>query len=271
MKIVVSFTTSPKRIHLCRKMINSILRQSRRPNLILLNIPRKFERTGEQYKIPEDLSPLVKVNIIEKDLGPITKILPTIEYLRRNNYDPKDTQVIYLDDDVRYQIRMVSTYFNFSKKYRNSKPTIFCTSGLRYENGQFQSIHKHFEKVDIVEGYGSVCAPLAAFEIDFERYILNTIRDSDSYYSDDIILSSYFWMKGYDMRIINKSPFLSIENMILGGRILDYGNESDALYLGADGKTTDNNNRYIKVLKHLKTIGVPFLAINKPKCVRRRW
>ena len=59
MKYIVSFTTSPTRIHKCRPMLNSILGQTRKPDLILLNIPKVFERTGETYDttLPEFFSP----------------------------------------------------------------------------------------------------------------------------------------------------------------------------------------------------------------------
>jgi hypothetical protein len=103
MKFVVSFTTSPTRIHKCGQMINSILDQSRKPDLFLLNIPEEFARTGEKYDVPRYIRKSLTVNHIQVDYGPATKIIPTVAYLshpdRADKYDPEDTRIIYLDDD----------------------------------------------------------------------------------------------------------------------------------------------------------------------------
>ena len=101
MKYVVSFTTSPTRIHKCQEMLESILKQSRTPDLILLNIPHVFKRTGKEYVVPENVSRHVCVNKIKIDYGPGTKIIPTIDFLKKNGYDKNNTRIIYLDDDIK--------------------------------------------------------------------------------------------------------------------------------------------------------------------------
>ena len=42
MKFVVSFTTSPERISKIKPMVDSILTQTKSPDLFLLNIPEVF-------------------------------------------------------------------------------------------------------------------------------------------------------------------------------------------------------------------------------------
>ena len=84
MKYVVSFTTSPTRIHKCQPMLKSILKQSRTPDLIVLNIPHVFNRTGKEYIVPENVSQHVCVNKIKIDYGPATKVVPTIDFLKEN-------------------------------------------------------------------------------------------------------------------------------------------------------------------------------------------
>ena len=90
MKIVVSFTTSPTRINKCGPMINSILGQSRKADLFLLNIPEEFARTGETYVVPKYIRKSLTVNRIVVDYGPATKIIPAVLYLREHPdiYDP---------------------------------------------------------------------------------------------------------------------------------------------------------------------------------------
>ena len=50
MKIIVSLTTSPKRILLLKQTINSILNQTVDCTKIIINIPYKFNRTNEKYE-----------------------------------------------------------------------------------------------------------------------------------------------------------------------------------------------------------------------------
>ena len=46
-KVIISLTTSPTRILLMEPVINSILNQSYPPDLIRINIPKVFKRTGK--------------------------------------------------------------------------------------------------------------------------------------------------------------------------------------------------------------------------------
>ena len=87
MKVIISFTTSPERLEKIEPMVNSILNQSIKPDLFLLNIPKIFKRTNERYTIPKFVKDNVTINIIHNDCGPATKIIPTINYLKNNNYN----------------------------------------------------------------------------------------------------------------------------------------------------------------------------------------
>ena len=106
--MIISFTTSPTRIHKCKPMLDSLLNQTQRPELILLNIPKSFRRTGETYEIPEFVSDNVMINVAEQDYGPATKIIPTVKYLKKNGY-PEETRILYLDDDILYQDQIIQT------------------------------------------------------------------------------------------------------------------------------------------------------------------
>ena len=81
-------------------MIHSILDQTRKPDLFLLNIPEEFARTGESYNVPKYIRKSLTVNRIATDYGPATKIVPTVAYLtdrdsrRDREYDPKHTRII---------------------------------------------------------------------------------------------------------------------------------------------------------------------------------
>jgi hypothetical protein len=54
---------------------------------------------------------------------------------------------------------------------------------------------------------------------------------------------------------MNIPGFLSIHDIWKEAKILDYGNEADALHLGAGGTSENNVDRYIRVI----------MALNKAK------
>ena len=53
MKYIISFATSPTRIHKCEEVIKCLYQQTLKSDKILSNIPDIFSRTDESYNIPE--------------------------------------------------------------------------------------------------------------------------------------------------------------------------------------------------------------------------
>jgi len=245
MKYIVSFTTTPSRISKCEQMLFSILNQSRKPDLIILNIPKIFARTGEEYVIPENISKLVLINIVEKDLGPCTKIVPSIKYLKDNNYDVDNTYIIYLDDDIFYPYKMIEYYEKNTKEDNNS---IFGLSGWDYIELQMRSKRLHNDTCSVIEGFGSVCVKLSVFGDDFFEYINHYIEDDDCRFSDDLILSNYYHQEKIKLKILNDGEDISMHALWKNERILDYGKLDDALHQGANGITETNSKRYLKVI-----------------------
>lgn len=257
MKYIVSFTTSPTRIHKCRPMLNSILEQTRKPDLILLNIPKVFERTGETYEIPKFVENSVIVNVVDKDYGPGTKLIPTIRYLIQNRYDPRNTRIIYLDDDISYMAKMIETYEAVIAKKDDN---VWTATGFDFLNMQLNGKRQHKDQATIAEGYGSVCVKLSMFDADadtdvdednFFKYIDRYITDQDCRLSDDIILSNYYHKKNVGIFIVNIPNHHSIHDMWRYNNILDYGKQEDALHNGANGTSFNNVDRYKKVITKL--------------------
>jgi hypothetical protein len=250
MKFIVSFTTSPTRINKCSQMIYSILNQTRKPDLFILNIPHVFDRTGETYSVPKYINKQVVVNHVDRDYGPATKIIPTIKYLkeRGNMYDPKDTRIIYLDDDISYMPRMIDTY---AKIIADDDDNTWTATGFDFVNIQLNGKRSHRDTATIAEGYGSVCVKLSIFGDDFFEYIDRYIHDASCRLSDDIILSNYYHKKNIGINIVNIPNQHSIHDMWRNNNILSYGNEDDALHFGAGGTSDNNVDRYKKVITKL--------------------
>ncbi|CCI46596.1 unnamed protein product [Albugo candida] len=102
--VVVSLTTSPKRMDKILQTIQSLVNQSLQPDRIYLNIPRgRMKRHPElsydEVDIPPQvlaLAPLVTINRCE-DEGPATKLLGALRLV-----NVSDTLIITVDDDFLY-------------------------------------------------------------------------------------------------------------------------------------------------------------------------
>ena len=251
-KIVVSFTTSPTRINKCGPMINSILDQTRKPDLFLLNIPEQFARTGETYIVPKYIRKSLTVNRIAVDYGPATKIVPAVLYLREHAdiYDPEHTRIIYLDDDIAYPKKMVETY---EKTIPSNDNNVWTSTGFDFVNMNLRGKRTHRDIATIAEGYGSVCVKLNTFGDDFIEYMTRytAIDNQICRLSDDIILSNYYHRRNVGIYIMNLPGLMSIHDIWQDKKILDYGNEADALHLGAGGTSENNVERYKRVISTL--------------------
>jgi hypothetical protein len=260
-KIVVSFTTSPTRINKCGPMINSILDQTRKPDLFLLNIPDEFARTGETYIVPKYIRKSLTVNRIAVDYGPATKIVPTVLYLREHAdiYDPEHTRIIYLDDDIAYPTKMVMTYEKMIPSIDNN---VWTSTGFDFVNMNLRGKRAHRDIATIAEGYGSVCVKLNTFGDDFIEYMTRytAIDNQICRLSDDIILSNYYHRRNVGIYIMNLPGLMSIHDIWRDKKILDYGNEADALHLGAGGTSENNVERYKRVISTLNK--------NKERCFK---
>ena len=110
----VSITTLPSRIDNIFETLNSIEKQTLKPNKIYLNLPYKFKRFPN-YKFTEDqISNLNKYNLeISRceDYGPATKLMGSIKEIK-NKYDC----VILIDDDHIYHERTFEILINNFKK-----------------------------------------------------------------------------------------------------------------------------------------------------------
>lgn len=96
MSLVISLTTIPGRAHILPELLGSLLSQTLQPDRIELNLPieYKMRRFGaaERKQIPSDF------DVFEcEDLGPATKILPTLK-----RYEGTDQSIVYCDDDRVY-------------------------------------------------------------------------------------------------------------------------------------------------------------------------
>lgn len=107
--LVVSLTTTPERLPLTHKAIESIFHQSIRPAKIILWV----SETAQNLKLSPELKALISKGVdleYVPDVGPHTKLI----YALRKY---PDKNIITIDDDIYYPVHMISTLLEFHNKY----------------------------------------------------------------------------------------------------------------------------------------------------------
>ena len=112
--IYASLTIIPHRIKSLNKTIDSLLKQTKKPDKIFINIPYAYKRFSE--KIENEQLPKFNNKTIEitrcEDCGPGTKLLGSLNKLE------KDSLLILVDDDNIYEDYMVEKFCqHFIKKF----------------------------------------------------------------------------------------------------------------------------------------------------------
>ncbi len=226
--VTVTLTTIPSRllsiddqgIKLC---IDSLINQNYDDYEIHFNIPYTNKLTNEEYIIPEWLEQYSKIKIFRtEDLGPATKLIPTIERIS----DP-ETIIIVVDDDLVYDPDMVKTQVENQIKWQEG---IVGYDGMRSRDtdGNFAATfgdtrdyyftsQKINIRVDILQHYKTVSYKRRYFEEDFFDF-------AKEYYSwsDDILMAAYFSDKKRD-RIVETHEsipdFPTYDDWINGGGV----------------------------------------------------
>ena len=107
--IYVSLTTIPRRVKNLSKSVESLLKQTRKPDKIFINIPtkyRRFEEIIENDHIPRFDDLTVEITRCEV-FGPGTKLLGSLGKFK------KDSLVVLADDDHIYEDYMIEKFNYF--------------------------------------------------------------------------------------------------------------------------------------------------------------
>ncbi len=110
--IYVSISTIPQRLSNINSTIKSLLNQTKKPDKIFINIPFKYKRfpeTIDEGQIPKFDNSIIEVNRCD-DYGPGTKLLGSLNKLNKNSL------VILVDDDHKYENYMIEKFFYFYSK-----------------------------------------------------------------------------------------------------------------------------------------------------------
>jgi hypothetical protein len=179
MRVVISFTTSPKRLEACGEMVR-VLRGNHRHMAdaeLRLLMPRFFGRSREPFDgaMPrwwdaEAARPGPRmVFVVVEDLGPATKILGNLHAEEQEGWDV-DSHAVYIsvDDDQAYGKGMVDQLL---VHHRRSPGCVLCYTGVRLLGSGCRYIADALNEtdlslrpsaaalLDLPEGFGGVLYP----------------------------------------------------------------------------------------------------------------
>ena len=185
---IVSFTSVPQRLELIKGTLVSLLKQSVPPKEIHINLGENLFKTKALPAFLRDLK-TVKIFWIEKDCGPATKYLPTLE-----RFENVDQLLIICDDDMYYSKNLLKCLIEADKA--GGSKSCYCINGLRLP-ADFKSesrpsdkaIKSGMKKVAIVEGCGGYS--LRPKFVDVKALKNKDGAPARAYYDDD------FWLSGH--------------------------------------------------------------------------
>ena len=194
--IVISLTTLSERINRITPTLYSLLDQSVLPKKIIVWIPKYSIREKKEVLL-EDLPdiPMVEYRMIDRDLGPITKLIPSlIEYGQNPNQ-----RIICLDDDIIYSRHLIESYEAESRKNPGAAlaiigydvPTTFNDKN-RFKTKVYATDIQKRREVDVVTGYGSFMIKPTFFA----QHFLTEQRPKEAYFTDDLCVSGHLAQQG---------------------------------------------------------------------------
>ena len=119
--IYVSLSTIPQRIKNLHQSVDSLLKQTKKPDKIFINIPNKYKRFDEiinDSQIPKFSDSRVEITRCE-DCGPGTKLLGSLDKLNKNSL------IILADDDHLYEDYMIEKFYYFYSKAPNNSYSFY--------------------------------------------------------------------------------------------------------------------------------------------------
>ncbi len=203
MKTIVSLTTIPDRLEngFPYKNVKDFHdNQLEKPDLIIINIPAISVKGVKYNKDKADEFKNIGQNVIVnwgvEDMGPITKLIPTLEYLKKT--DIKDAYIILIDDDCVYNNDLIKDL----KKMKRDNPEKMAIGYEGFIYSMFAPIRQSnsktskFIECDALETYAGVLYDSKLF-LPYEEFKKFAI-DLPDYVkkADDMIIGAWIRKNG---------------------------------------------------------------------------
>lgn len=173
-KVYFMFTSTPPRAHRLPRVLNIMRKQTRRPDRVILSIPKTYSRFGSPYVLPSGRDPLLIVNVLAHDAGPLSKYLGVM-MVQENN-----AMIIIGDDDVDYGPTFIEDFVTALRERRDLNAVV---------TGQFdKSFGRLSPGVMAFAGVGCYAKHLRRLV----RRVLRLPVPAQCFLADDVVATHYF-------------------------------------------------------------------------------
>lgn len=247
-KVYLSMTTSPQRIDKIHYVIEPLI-DSSLISKIYLNLPKLYSKKKIPYMIPEKLKrfePKLQIVRFENDMGPISKLIPAVRYIRKHEPDG-DAIIITLDDDTGYSMGAIGQVI---KHLIHNEGQVFgaSTQAITFWNLNSTTHWSEGENSRVIEGFGTIGYRLRYIDDKMMEKI--ALANSYCFVSDDLVLSYVLDRNAYK-RVSLNNKFIGLDKQFQ----FTYGFGSDALHKGQGlGTSTHedlNSDKYQKCNEYL--------------------
>lgn len=238
-KVYLTLTSSPLRLKYVPLMLSFL--DLTHVYQIHINLPRYYRnKKNETYKESDinylkSLDSRIRVYRPPKDLGPITKVLPTLKRIK-----DKNSIIISLDDDIGYYRSQINELIYHS--FRSNK-SIYGGEGFVFGDYEGSDFNRKLWPgspcrgcVDILEGWAGIAYPKWVVTGKMlDRMAKNSRLNVDCKLSDDLIISEALAYYGINRRVINSKYYNELPVPF------HYGELGDALHKGSGvgGETSE--------------------------------
>lgn len=250
MKLICSICTIPNRSYMLKKVLESLLLQTLKPDLILIIVSKFYPRLNINYDQSELLELITFLNtfplkhemlILNTDLGPSMKLSIPLEY----NMVSENDYILTLDDDC-YLInsQIIETLYKYQQTFGNA---IYGFVGsIQIGTNEKFIFSEHIKycdyvSVDFIGGYRSVLYPISSF-INFAEWNIVFLsehkKENIMCCQSDILFSKFAKHKNIDQRVVRFDDF-NIFQIVHG-----YGIHNDPIFLKSLEITKNVFNSY---------------------------
>jgi len=209
-RVIASLSTVPDRINNLRPTIQSLLKQTRPPDEIVLAIPEFSVREQRPYIVPKYISRLPRVRVLHcaEDWGPATKFIGAIQDELAEGRE--NSLIMIVDDDRLYPRDALETYLYYSEQLPNAA---LCFRGaampstLDWDDAKmiYAKDLREPRPVAVITGCGSYLVRARFFDRSLWDY---SGAPSVAFYIDDIWISAWLSRRGVKRYVVPASAMM---------------------------------------------------------------